>query len=432
MTTEHVRRGLLHIVMILACLLAGGHLRAAAAEPTPPAVDPATMQAKVMCGYQGWFRCPGDASNLGWGHWSVSRKRIAPETLTVDLWPDTSDFTPAERFAAPGFHYEDGSQACLFSSDSPTIVLRHLQWMRDYGIDGPWLQRFLVGLPGGRFGKMYYTSNRRVMDHVIAAAQTTGRTWAISYDIAATQNKDIYEVLTNDWKRMVDEGVATGPRYLHEGGRPVVQIWGFYYGSDSNLMTPEVANKLIDFFAAPGRYQAFLVGGGGWNWRRTADPQWQEFYRRFKAICPWNVGNYGIDKKGVKNASTGAWAADLAECQRRGVTWLPVIYPGFSWNNLMQVRHVEKVTTIPRRDGQFLWDQFYALAKLKVDCAYLAMFDEVDEGTAMFKLATDSRVDSYTIHRSKLPSDWYLRVVHEGIKMLHGQRPITAEIPITP
>ena len=76
-------------------------------------------------------------------------------------------------FAAPGFTYPDGSQAELFSSDNAAVVLRHFQWMRDYGIDGAFQQRFLVGLPGGPVA-VTYDSNLRVLHHVAAAAQRTG------------------------------------------------------------------------------------------------------------------------------------------------------------------------------------------------------------------------------------------------------------------
>ena len=112
-------------------------------------VDATTLRGKVMCGYQGWFRCPGDAAGLGWVHWSRDRNRIAPETLTFEMWPDMTEYADEEQFPAPGFTYPDGSQATLFSSDSARTVRRHFGWMREYGIDGAWLQRFLVGLPGG-------------------------------------------------------------------------------------------------------------------------------------------------------------------------------------------------------------------------------------------------------------------------------------------
>ncbi len=36
-----------------------------AAEPARDVVDASTLHGKVMAGYQGWFRCPGDAAGMG-------------------------------------------------------------------------------------------------------------------------------------------------------------------------------------------------------------------------------------------------------------------------------------------------------------------------------------------------------------------------------
>ncbi|HEY9174550.1 MAG TPA: hypothetical protein VI136_19875, partial [Verrucomicrobiae bacterium] len=70
---------------------------------------------------------------------------------------------------------------------------------------------------------------------------------------------------------------------------------------------------------------------------------------------------------------------------------------------------------------------------------YGAMFDEVDEGTAMFKLAPTAaelpaqgsfvplNVDGYA-----LPSDWYLRLADQAGRMLRGEIPFRSTIPITP
>src|SRR5262245_44142619 len=33
-------------------------------------IDTSTLRHKVLCGYQGWFRCPGDPARAGWRHWS--------------------------------------------------------------------------------------------------------------------------------------------------------------------------------------------------------------------------------------------------------------------------------------------------------------------------------------------------------------------------
>src|SRR5258708_300351 len=67
-----------------------------------PAVDASTIRGKVMCGYQGWFRCPGDAAGMGWIHYSRSRS-ITAESLTFEMWPDVRELGKDERFAAPEF-----------------------------------------------------------------------------------------------------------------------------------------------------------------------------------------------------------------------------------------------------------------------------------------------------------------------------------------
>jgi hypothetical protein len=323
----------------------------------------------------------------------------------------------------------DRRQAELFSSDNAATVQRHFEWMRDYGIDGAWMQHFLVDLPGG-LQPVRYESRLRVLRYARRAAAKTGRVWALSYDIAAMPTDRIYEVLVNDWKRMVDEHWIADPRYLRQDGRPLVQIWGFYWQDAHNRMTAEVANKLIDFFKTPGPYAAFLVGGGSWDWRRVPDPQWQKFYRRFDAYAPWNVGNWTRDPQGEAHASTSWWAKDKEECERNGGIWMPVVYPGFSWDNLQH--KPSGATLIPRRGGRFLWEQFHELSKLSVDCIYVAMFDEVDEGTAIFKVTSSPPILGHFVGIEGLPSDWYLRLVREAAGRIRQRQPVPLDIPLKP
>lgn len=101
------------------------------APDTLPVIDAPSLRHKVLCGYQGWFRCPGDAADEGWRHWSRNSTRIAPDTLTFEMWPDTSEYDTDEKYAAPGFTHSDGKPAHLFSSAHPKTV--------DY-----WLHRQLV------------------------------------------------------------------------------------------------------------------------------------------------------------------------------------------------------------------------------------------------------------------------------------------------
>jgi hypothetical protein len=394
-----------------------------------PTVDASTARKKVMCGYQGWFRCPGDASGLGWIHWSRDSRQMTPKTLTFDMWPDMTEYSPAERFLAPGFTYSDGRPAELFSSDNLATVRRHFAWMRDYGIDGAWLQHFVVDLPGGPSADRY-PSRLRVLNHVRQAARETGRAWALGYDIAGMPGGRVFEVLTADWKRLVDDGVTRDPHYLHEKGRPTVQVWGFYRNNPSIPMTPELAERLIAFFHEPGPYEAYLQGGGDWDWRRNADPRWRAVLARLDAYAPWNVGNSSTDASGAKHAAMSFWAEDRRECERLGPAWIPVVYPGFSWDNLQ--KKPAGSTAIPRRGGRFLWEQFHELALLGVGTAYVAMFDEVDEGTAVFKITDAPPAQGHFVGTDGLPSDWYLRLAGEGTRMLRGERPIVAEIPIRP
>ena len=195
-------------------------------------------------------------------------------------------------------------------------------------------------------------------------------------------------------------------------------------------MTAELGNRLVDFFRAPGPYSAYLFAGGDWNWRRNPDPEWQALLARFDAYAPWNVGNHSTDSAGLKHATTNYWAADKAQCDRRGALWVPVVYPGFSWNNLH--RHRQGLVDLPRRRGQFYWEQFYELARLKLDSAYIAMFDEVDEGTAVFKITNSPPTQARFADYEGLPSDWYLRLTREGIRMLRGERPVARELPVEP
>ena len=390
---------------------------AAAADDARP-VDAATLHKKVLCGYQGWFRCPGDPADAGWRHWSRSARRIAPDTLTFEMWPDLTDFDDDEKYPAPGFTHPDGSPAHLFCSANPKTVRRHFEWMRDYGVDGVFLQRFLVELrdPGLDV----------VLEHVRASAAATGRAYGLCYDLSGQPADQVFDTLVADWKRLVDEKKVTADdRYLRHGGKPVLFVWGFFpdrFGAD-------LAHRIVEFFKNDPKYAVTLVGGCPWHWRDERDPEWARAFRRLDVISPWNVGNV-TEEGGVKHAATGYWAADLAEAKRAGMAYLPVIYPGFGWTNLKGSgadRH-----TIPRLGGDFYWRQFSTAADLGIDMAYVAMFDEVDEATAIFKVTNAPPTQGTFQTYDGLPPDGYLRLTGEGTKLIRGERPNQRALPITP
>jgi len=88
------------------------------------------------------------------------------------------------------------------------------------------------------------------------------------------------------------------------------------------------------------------------------------------------------------------------------------------------------VNSIPRRGGKFLWSQFVAAKKAGATMIYLAMFDEVDEGTAIYKCTNDVPVGESTFATYEgLPSDFYLKLVGAAGRMLRGELPLTDELP---
>src|SRR5436190_5211268 len=169
--------------------------------PNPRQIDATTLRHKVLCGYQGWFRCPGDPAKAGWRHWSRDAKKIGPDTLTFEMWPDMTEYEDDEKYLAPGFTYPDGKPAHQFSSVNPKTVDRHFAWMQHYGIDGVFLQRFVVSLKD------------RSMDQVLAnvqkSANRTGRVFALCYDLTDASKDKLYDLLVADWKRLLDETKIT-------------------------------------------------------------------------------------------------------------------------------------------------------------------------------------------------------------------------------
>ena len=146
-------------------------------------------------------------------------------------------------------------------------------------------------------------------------------------------------------------------------------------------------------------------------------------------ISPWNVGNYTVAEE-EKRAATGSWKEDLAEAQRHGMEFLPVVYPGFGWTNLKGQEATS--ATISRRGGAFFWEQFVEVSRYGIPMAYVAMFDEVDEATAIFKVSNTPPDEAQFQTFEGLPSDWYLRLTGEGTKVIRGEQEATASLPIAP
>ena len=62
----------------------------------------------------------------------------------------------------------------------------------------------------------------------------------------------------------------------------------------------------------------------------------------------------------------------------------------------------------------------------------LAMFDEVDEGTAIFKVSPNHPTTDHWVDYGTLPHDWYLRLAGAAARMIRKEIPFTSTFPIIP
>jgi len=391
-------------------------------------VDATTLDRKLLFGYQGWFGCPDDGSPLGaWEHW-FSRGAVAgPATLRVDMWPDITELDPDERCLTP-LSLPDGRHAQVYSAYNPKTVDRHFRWMREYGLAGVFLQRFTSRLDH----PAVLGFRDSVARNVRSAAESNGRVFALMYDISGHPRETVVDGVKRDWVHMVDTlRITESPRYLRHHGRPLVAIWGF--GFRDRSPTPAQAAELIDFFRnnPDPRYRVTLLGGVPARWRTLTrdsqtDPEWSRVYRSFDIISPWTVGRFR-DSQGIDRFYADEVAKDVAETHRLGIEYMPVVFPGFSWHNM---NRTAPFNPIRRRGGRFLWRQVERALSAGNTMLYGAMFDEVDEGTAMFKVAParrDAPVEAPIVtldaDGERVPSDWYLRLSRAAQRRLISMPP---------
>jgi len=394
--------------------------------PSVRGTDPSTLRGKVMTGYQGWFNCEGDGANLGWTHWGTNYgRRFGPGNLTVDLWPDVSEYDDDELYVTPFFH-ADGKPAKVFSSHNRKTVIRHFKWMRDYGIDGAFVQRFSHNL---HIEKSKYHKDK-VLSSAREGANLYGRTYAVMYDLTGTPDEKIITVF-DDWCMLCEEmHITKDSAYQNHNGKPLVAIWGVGFNNRIKKRAGlGVCKELIQRFKANG-YSVMLGVPTGWRAQdldALDDPQLHKVLLMADVLSPWPVGRFR-DLPGLKEHAEKYWQKDVRWAREHNIDYMPVVFPGFSWYNMKG----DKLDKIPRLDGQFLWSQIVANKKAGADMFYIAMFDEVDEGTAIFKCTNNPPTSggSKFLTLDGLPSDFYLRLAGQAGKLLRGEISLTDEIPV--
>ena len=416
------------IVLALGALC--GAIHAAEAVPATP-IDPGTLAGKVMVGYQGWFNAEGDGARRGYNHWTRGGAKPAPGNVRVDLWPDLSEFPAAERFPTELVH-ADGSRAEVFSSFLRPTVVRHFAWMQEHGIDGAFLQRFINSLGRGTS----LAANNAVLENVRAGARQHGRVYALMYDLSSLAPGKA-GVLIADWKQLLrDTQLTRDPAYLRHNGKPLLALWGCGF-KDHDKPRPSLEDwrQILTFLktdAESGGLAIMLGVPTGWrtlNRDSVADPALLELIQMADVISPWTPGRYRTPETAATHAAT-VWSADLAWCRERRIDFLPVAFPGFSWHNMKPTSPLDE---IPRRQGRFFWSQIAGAKRAGANMLYVAMFDEVDEATAIFKVTNHPptgpgdgvRFATY----EGLPGDHYLRLTGHAAKVIRGEAPANDELP---
>ncbi len=391
-------------------------------------VDSSSLNNKIMCGYQGWFTAAGDDNPFDrWIHWTKDNNMPDGNNTHVEMYPDMTEFDADELFATA--MTMDGTSAKLYSGRTYKTVNRHVKWMREYEIDGVFAQLFIQSFND----PAYLNHMKAVRQNLLTSCEEHGRVMATMYDISGSAEAIFWERMSNDWVSLVDSGFTADSRYIKHNGKPVVGIWGFGFKDGVHPPTdPAVALSIINWFKtdAPAKYRAAVFGGVPGYWRSLSndsrtDSGWTAVYHAFDIISPWTVGRYSSNS-GADSWKTSRIAPDLTEVNPLGIGYSPVIWPGYSFYN----ESGNPKNQIPRNGGNFLWRQAYNAVDAGANMIYVAMFDEADEATAIYKVAPTSAetpnqgywltldADGYS-----LPSDWYLRLVYDIEKMLRYNTP---------
>lgn len=392
------------------------------------------LNGRIIVGYQGWFGCPNDFENNGeWQHWFEGK--VSPERFVVDLLPSVPLLEPAD-LCDTGLPRADGSGTIkLFSSQDPRVVREHFHLMAANRIDAAAVQRFVGPITHPQ--QMRRSDN--VMQNAMAAAEAEKLDFFVVYDVSGANPNTVTEDIRRDWRHLVqDLKLTRSPAYLQDGGKPVLALWGFGFNDRPGEPGP-VAALVADLkMGSNGLAAATLIGGVPSGWRTLSgdsrpEAAWTGIYRSYDVLKPWMVGRFG-DDAGAESFLRTHVLPDIKDTRARGQRYMPVIFPGFSWFNLQTTRGRPGLAIhnqVPRRCGTFLWSQAVNMLTAGADTLYVAMFDEVDEGTAIMptvttpaKLPRGAQMVYLNEDGCALPDDWYLRITGRIADYLHtGERP---------
>jgi len=392
-------------------------------DTQPTSSDPAaaskskSLTGKLMFGYQGWF----DAAESGsprntWVHWSSGTP--SSDTVTFDLWPDMAEYTDTFETAELLSRNTDTQPMSLFSSWSASTTALHFQWMSDYNIDGVFVQRFVCELSNDGNNNI---QGDDILSNAIKSAEATGRTVTIMYDISGASEDTWAADILRDWTHIIEDLNATAsPSWQHHNDNPVIAVWGLGFTDH-----PGTAESSLQFLSDLRDVRnVTIVGGVPTHWRTSdgdSKPGYKNFYDALDVVSPWLVGRFS-DEASFDSYFNNVFLQDASQLKEMGSGYAPVVFPGFSWSNLMRNtgQGDDVINAIPRNGGKFWLHQAESFADMEDAPLFIygAMFDEVDEGTAMFKVvshkddtpAGPAEFLYLSVDGDDIPSDFYLEL----------------------
>ncbi len=389
-----------------------------------------------MTGYQGWFGTPNDGGTNGWRHYN-GKNGFQPGSASIEYWPDMRETDKDEQHVTE-FTFKDGSPATVFSSVNAKTVNRHFQWMKEYGIDGAFVQRFKSD-----FGIRDVLS--QVMLNALEGAENNKRAVSVMYDIgvniyangtdtASVNAKRTYEVtqIFDDWKQMVDELQLTtrgdDQAYLYHNGKPMVALWGvgFPHRHNATGVDMEFWYELVDKFQNDPEYGGCsILLGVPTYWRQGGSDcisgvehtRMLNLIKQCDAIMPWHTSRFKRDDMAIKYKSIVT--ADNIWCDNANIAYAPNVSPGIR-EKILHGNGYE----VYREGGYYFWDMAKAAIEGGSKLLYIGMFDEVDEGTQIHKINNNPPLYSNTLSFAtygKNPEDHYLWLSGEITSAMRGE-----------
>lgn len=383
-----------------------------------------SYQGLVMAGYQGWFTAEGDGADRGFHHYRGANG-FKPGSASIDFWPDMAEYT---RKYETEFKFADGTPAFVYSAyDEETIDL-HFKWMKEYHIDGVFMQRF-VGEIKREKGKRHFN---KVLESALKAAKKYNRAISVMYDLSGCKPEDLL-LIDQDWDELQQlfslSDVRQNPTFLHHNGKPLMSLWGIGFNDGRKYSVEDVEKTMYRL----KEKNLSVMLGVPYYWRilkhdAVNSEQLHSLIKQADVIMPWAVNRYK-----AQSYSNEVAKEDVKWCEANQVDYAPLVFPGFSWGNLK--RDAALYNESPRLGGAFLWKQIAGAKAAGAQMLYVAMFDEVDEGTAIFKCATEDHLPlngegKFVGIEKNLPTDHYLWLTGQAAKWFKGKKGYSEAIPV--